>query len=181
MGLEADTVDLHTGILDELHNTTSAFGFGTVVLEVIVVVVQLRVWVDLGRELEGQNQEFLADGVVPDGFAVSSVLLEGLCSRQRVSFTWVEWILHTFIDYVPAGAAALVAAGKTLNMVVHDFDELRLAEVAIGHPVRKLAVPDQIVAVNLDAMRCGIVDISVGIRKLSQESTRQHRVRTMLF
>ena len=65
MGLEADTVDLDTGILNELDDPPSTVRLCFVVLEIVVVVVQLRLWINLRGELERENQEFFADCVVP--------------------------------------------------------------------------------------------------------------------
>ena len=78
---------------------------------------------------------------------------------------------NNFIDHVPACAAALVPASETLDMIVHHLDELGLAEVASGHPVWKLAVPNQVVAVDLGAVGGGVVDISVCVFELP---IRQH-------
>ena len=78
----------------------------------------------------------------------------------------VTRVAHTLIDYVPLSAAAIAAASKSLDMVMHDFDKLFLSEVAVAHPVWQLAAPDQVVAVDLDSMRGGIVDVSISIFEL---------------
>jgi hypothetical protein len=109
--------------------------------------LQLGVRIILGCEAERIDQELLPNGVVPHRLTVCSVLVESL------------------VNHIPAGAAALIATCKVLDVVLHDIDELSLAEVASSHPWRQLTMPDQIVAVDLVAVSGGEVDIFVGVRE----------------
>lgn len=57
---------------------------------------------------------------------------------------------------------------------MHYLDELLFSEVAIFYPVWQLAVPDQVVAVDLDPMRGSIFDVSITTLELIQIRIRQH-------
>ena len=85
-----------------------------------------------------------------------NTLLAGVYGRNYV----------TFINNIPASAATLVPACKGFDMVVHHLDELGLAEVTVCHPIWELAVPDQVVAVDLDAVGGGVVNVSVCVCEL---------------
>lgn len=144
VALVANAVDLDAVGLDELDDAGSAGSLRAVELEVVVVVVQLGVAVLLGQ-LEGDGQVGLADGVVPYAFAIGAVLV------QR------------FVDYIPSGAVVLVAAGKSLDVVLHDLNEGGVGEVAVGHPLWKLRMPDKVVAVDLQLVLLCVVDVAVRV------------------
>jgi len=76
--LAADTVDLNTVRLDELDNTLGTSCLGTL-FDVVVVVEELGLGAVLLGESEGDGEECLTDGVVPDGLAVGTILVEGCC------------------------------------------------------------------------------------------------------
>ena len=75
--METDTVDLHAVRLDQLHDPLCGQRLCLGILQVVVVVKELGVRVDVGGELEGEWDESLADGVVPDARAVGAILIEG--------------------------------------------------------------------------------------------------------
>lgn len=52
MRLEANAVDLHTGLLNKFDNSLSTIGLGAVVLEVVVIIKQLSFRIDLRYEFE---------------------------------------------------------------------------------------------------------------------------------
>jgi hypothetical protein len=63
MGLETDTVDLDSAGLEGGDEVCSGSGFGTGVLDVVVVVVELDVWVVESSGLESDGDVFGSDGV----------------------------------------------------------------------------------------------------------------------
>lgn len=76
MCLTADTINLDTIRLDELDNALSSEGLGTL-LNVVVVVEELGLGAVLLGETEGHGKVSLTNGVVPNGLAVGTVLVEG--------------------------------------------------------------------------------------------------------
>jgi hypothetical protein len=50
-------------------------------------------------------------------------------------------------------------------VVLHDLNKSLVVEVAISHPGWELAVPHQVVAVDLNAIVGCVVDIAIGISK----------------
>lgn len=147
MGLVANTVNANAIGLDELDDAGSTLGLVTVVLKVVVVVEELSGSTVLVGETECNRQESLADGVIPHGLAVGSVFVEGL------------------VDYVPAGADALVTGHHSLDVVLHDADERLVVETALGNPDGELRMPNQSVAVHLEVVLLRVCRIAVGIRK----------------
>lgn len=48
-------------------------------------------------------------------------------------------------------------------MLLHHLDQGGMVETTFRHPSRELAMPNQVMAMYLDAVRSGIVDVSIGI------------------
>ena len=76
MSLNANTVDLDTVRLDEIHDASGTCSLRAVGLGVVIIVEEAGVWVDLGGVGEGDGDVSLADGVVEDGLAVSAILVQ---------------------------------------------------------------------------------------------------------
>jgi hypothetical protein len=67
-----------TVALDELDNALGTKSLVAIVLEVVVVVEEMRLGAGLLGELEGQREESLADGVIEWRRAVGTILVESL-------------------------------------------------------------------------------------------------------
>lgn len=80
MALQTDAVDLDAPGLHELDDAESALVLGLAILEVVVVVVQLRCWVGCGSHAEGNGEVLLADDAEEDVVSVCAVLVEGYYS-----------------------------------------------------------------------------------------------------
>ena len=87
-----------------------------------------------------------------------------------------ECTMITFVHHVPTGASACVTASKRRNVVVHDADERGVVEATLSHPCRELAVPDQVVAMDLDTVLGCVVDVAVGILEGEDTTLRLGRL-----
>ena len=76
MTLEANTVYFESVRFNKSDDLGSCSGFWAVVLEIVVVVVQLRIGVDFGSEFECEGNKGLADGVVEYRRTIRSVFVE---------------------------------------------------------------------------------------------------------
>ena len=84
---------MHAVTLDKLDDALGAEGLVTVVLEVVVVVVELRLGAVLLGEFEGEGKEGFADDVVEGGGAVGAIFLQSLVYYAAMalvgsSLTW---------------------------------------------------------------------------------------------
>lgn len=75
MGLETHTIDTNTVRLDQLNNPSSAFGLGVSVLEVEIVVEQLRRGVCLGSSAECNRDKGFSNGAIPDRIPIRAVVI----------------------------------------------------------------------------------------------------------
>lgn len=55
----------------------------------------------------------------------------------------------TFVDDIPPGANVLVATGNSLDVFLHDLDQSGVVESTLRNPCGELAVPNEVVAVDL--------------------------------
>lgn len=137
VGLHSNAVDLDAIVLQHLHDPPSAFALRARRLQVVVVVVQLGTWVDLGRDLECMLDEVLTEHVVEDGLAIGAILLEG------------------FVDNVPGVASALPVAGYVRDVRRYDITQGVRRPVLGLDPRCQLAVPNEGVASEKDARFLG--------------------------
>lgn len=147
VSLETHAVDLDVGVAEHLDDALGTFDLGAGKLEVVVVVVELGTGVNLGGGLEGELDVLLAENLVEDGLAPSSVLVQGL------------------VDDVPGVAAALPVPGH-----LGDVADDGLAEGLLGpgggiDPGGELTVPDERVAPEMQAvlLRLGSDDLALGV------------------
>lgn len=164
VALQADAVDLLAVGLHELHDARGAESFGGrgAVLEVVVVVVELRGGVGGRGEAEGDGDVGFADGAEEDVVSVCAVLVES-CSGLAVD-TWMgcQWgsadsrdrRLHTLVDDVPVSTCARIATHHRINVRLHNTNQRGVIKPARRHPRWELAVPDQRMATNLVAVGC---------------------------
>jgi hypothetical protein len=76
--LKTDAINVNTVALDELDNALGTKSLVAIVLEVVVVIEEVRLRAGLLGKLEGQGQESLANGVIEWRRAVGTIFVECL-------------------------------------------------------------------------------------------------------
>lgn len=128
VSLHADAVDPDAVGLEHLDDTPGCLALGADALQVVVVVVELRVRVDLGRRAERQLDVVFTEHLVKHRLAPCAVVLERL------------------VDDVPGVAAALPMARNVCNVADNYLLELLGCPLGSFDPGGQLAVPDEGVA-----------------------------------
>ena len=147
VALHSDDVDLDAlglELADQGDDTGALGGDG----EIVVVVVEPGGGIGFVGVLEGFGDVVLADDVQPGRFPQGAVLID------------------RFVDDVPAGDAALVAADDGPDVILHageqGFAGEGLARFVFKDPLRGLAVPDERVADHLHLILLAEGDELVG-------------------
>lgn len=85
MTLEPHAVDFDSIRLDEFDDLPGSFRFRTVIFKIVVVVVELRIWIDFGRNTECDWDEGLSDNVVENAVSITPVFFKRYISSILIS------------------------------------------------------------------------------------------------
>ena len=152
MSLQTHAINLDTRLLQHLHNPHRAISLAARPLDIVVIVVQLRVRVDLGRYLERELDVILAKDIVEDALAPGAILLEG------------------FVYDIPCVALALVMFCHSGDVVDNNVRELLRGPLGLLDPRSELAVPDEGVAAEEFALLLGEIGGDVALCEIEDAS-----------
>jgi hypothetical protein len=133
VSLETDSVDLDAVGLDQLDNFKSTGGLGTGVFDVVVVVVELDGRVCSGRGGKCDGEVGLADGVVPDTGAITSVLIESYSNLDMNCIEELEFEIRTLIHNVPCVALSLVVGNDVGDVVLQSRNQRGIGPRTAGN------------------------------------------------
>jgi hypothetical protein len=105
VGLEADTIDAETCALHELDNVQGGLGLVAILLEVKVIVIQLRSWVGRGGCLERYGNVVGPEDLEEDRVPKRSI------------------VIKSFVDRIPTIARALVVADDVGDVSLNGSSE----------------------------------------------------------
>lgn len=95
MTLETHSVDSDPIRLDEFDDVACGVHFGAVIFEVVVIVVELRIWIRFCRKTECNWNEGFADDIVKNAVSVCSVFVQGCKGSMSAASTYIYIYIHT--------------------------------------------------------------------------------------